>query len=80
LILVSDTERKNRIANVLTRKGEGAKNLPLVERVLSDPQVGWMWVVPRVWLGSQWTEAAQHKIVDPQWMRTGEAFRCTQQF
>jgi thiosulfate dehydrogenase [quinone] large subunit len=61
--------------NVLTRNGDGVKKTPLVWSVFRDPKFGWMWMVPRIWLGAQWTKAAQQKIVDPQWMQTGEAFK-----
>ena len=63
------------MANVLTRKGKIVQDPPLVQRLLSDPRAGWIWVLPRIWLGLQWFQAAQHKIVSPQWVQTGEALK-----
>jgi len=63
------------MANVLTRKGRIVQDPPLVQKLLNDPRAGWIWVLPRIWLGLQWFQAAQHKLVSPQWVQTGEALR-----
>ena len=63
------------MANALTRKGKVVQDPPLVQMLLSDPRAGWIWVLPRIWLGWQWFQAAQHKIVSPQWVQTGEALK-----
>lgn len=60
---------------VSTRKGEIVQDPPLVQRLLSDPRAGWLWFFLRVWLGWQWIVAAEHKLVDPKWVVTGEALK-----
>jgi len=56
-------------------KGEMVQDPPLVQKLLSDPRAGWVWVLPRLWLGWQWFEAAQHKLSNPAWVQTGEALK-----
>lgn len=63
------------MANVLNRKGETLQDPTLVQKLLSDPRAGWLWVLPRIWLGYQWFSAAQHKLADPKWVQTGEALK-----
>jgi thiosulfate dehydrogenase [quinone] large subunit len=63
------------MANVTTRKGEVVQDPPLVQKLLSDPRAGWLWLPMRLWLGYQWFLAAEHKITDPKWVQTGEAFK-----
>ena len=60
---------------ITTRKGEIIQDPPLVQKLLSHPLAGWLFVLPRIWLGLQWFEAAQHKISDPKWVQTGEALQ-----
>ena len=60
---------------ITTRKGEIVQDPPLVQKLLSHPLAGWLFVLPRIWLGLQWFEAAQHKISDPKWVQTGEALQ-----
>lgn len=55
--------------------GERVQDPPFVKRLLSDPRAGWLWVLPRIWLGYQWFEAATHKITNPAWVQTGEALK-----
>lgn len=61
------------MATIVTRKGEVVQDPPLVQKLLSDPRAGWLFVLPRIWLGLQWFDAASHKITDPKWVETGEA-------
>lgn len=63
------------MANVITRKGEVVQDPPLVQKLLSDPRAGWLWLPLRIWLGYQWVEAGSHKITNPKWMQTGEALQ-----
>jgi thiosulfate dehydrogenase [quinone] large subunit len=60
------------MANIVTRKGEVIQDPPLVQKLLNNPLAGWLWVLPRIWLGWQWFEAATHKVTDPKWVETGE--------
>ena len=60
---------------ITTRKGEIVQDPPFVQKLLSHPLAGWLFVLPRIWLGLQWFEAAQHKISDPKWVQTGEALQ-----
>jgi thiosulfate dehydrogenase [quinone] large subunit len=63
------------MATSVMHHGEMIQDPPLVVRLLSDPRAGWLWVLPRIWLGWQWFSAAQHKISDPKWTQTGEALQ-----
>lgn len=63
------------MANVLNRKGETLQDPRLVQKLLSDPRAGWLWLLPRIWLGYQWFEAATHKITNPAWVSTGDALK-----
>jgi len=63
------------MANVITRKGEVVQDPPFVQKLLSDPRAGWLWLPLRIWLGYQWVEAGLHKITDPKWMQTGESLK-----
>jgi thiosulfate dehydrogenase [quinone] large subunit len=60
---------------VSTRKGGVVQDPPLAKFLLNDPRAGWLWFVLRIWLGWQWILAAEHKIVDPKWVVTGEALK-----
>jgi thiosulfate dehydrogenase [quinone] large subunit len=60
---------------VVTRKGGQVQDPPLVMRLLTDPRAGWLWVLPRIWLGYQWFAAGQHKVGDPGWVQTGAALK-----
>jgi thiosulfate dehydrogenase [quinone] large subunit len=63
------------MANVITRKGEVVQDPPFIQKLLSDPRAGWLWLPLRLWLGYQWIEAASHKLTNPKWMQTGEALQ-----
>jgi thiosulfate dehydrogenase [quinone] large subunit len=63
------------MANVVTRKGQILQDPPIVQKLLSDPRAGWIWFVLRIWLGWQWISAAEHKLTDPAWYKTGEALQ-----
>jgi len=60
---------------VVTRRGEVVQDPPFVKKLLSSPMAGWFWLLPRLWLGYQWIDAASHKISNPAWMQTGEALK-----
>ena len=60
---------------VVTRRGEVVQDPPLVKKLLSSPMAGWLWLLPRLWLGYQWIDAASHKIGSPAWMQTGDALK-----
>jgi thiosulfate dehydrogenase [quinone] large subunit len=63
------------MATVLTRKGTEVQDPSIVRFLLSDRRAGWLWLVPRIWLGYQWIQAASHKIFEPKWVGTGEALK-----
>ena len=60
---------------VKTRKGEMVQDPPLVQKLLSHPLAGLLWLPLRIWLGYQWFEASLHKISNPAWVVTGEALK-----
>jgi thiosulfate dehydrogenase [quinone] large subunit len=49
-------------------------------RLVNDPRVGWLWLLPRLWLGWQWLQAGIHKLEGPAWMQGGEALKGFWQF
>lgn len=63
------------MALVKTRKGEIVQDPPLARRLLSDTRAGWLWLIPRIWLGYKWLEASSHKLGDAAWMQTGDALK-----
>jgi thiosulfate dehydrogenase [quinone] large subunit len=63
------------MAAVITRKGEVVQDPPLVQKLLTDPRAGWLWLLPRLWLGWQWVNASTSKIGNPKWVETGEALQ-----
>ena len=63
------------MALVKTRKGEIVQDPPLARRLLSDTRAGWLWLIPRVWLGYKWLEASSHKLGDAAWMQNGDALK-----
>ena len=60
---------------VKTRKGEVVQDPPLVQKLLTHPMAGLLWLPLRIWLGYQWFEAAMHKVQNPAWVVTGEALK-----
>src|SRR4029077_6056500 len=60
------------MANIITRKGEVVQDPPFVQKLLTDPRAGWLWLPLRLWLGYQWIEASMHKITNPAWVQTGD--------
>lgn len=63
------------MALVKTRKGEIVEDPPVARRLLSDTRAGWLWLIPRIWLGYKWLEASSHKLGDAAWMQTGDALK-----
>lgn len=47
----------------------------LFNRLFTDSRAAWLWLPIRLWLGSQWIEAASHKIGNPAWTETGAALK-----
>jgi len=60
---------------VTTRKGEMVQDPPLVQKLLSHPLAGLLWLPLRIWLGYQWFVAGSHKISNPAWVVTGDALK-----
>jgi thiosulfate dehydrogenase (quinone) large subunit len=48
---------------------------PAIKWLLSSPQASWIWLLPRLWLGYNWIKAAEHKLTDPAWVKTGDALK-----
>ena len=63
------------MASVVSRKGKVIQDPPLVQKLLADPRAGWIWLLPRLWLGYQWISAAAHKVGNPAWVQTGDALK-----
>jgi thiosulfate dehydrogenase (quinone) large subunit len=60
---------------VLTRKNEVLQDPPFVQKLLSDPRAGWLWLFVRIWLGWQWVSSALNKVGNPAWVETGDAVK-----
>ncbi|NIS80326.1 MAG: DoxX family membrane protein [Anaerolineales bacterium] len=60
---------------VMTRAGSVVQDPPFVQRILSDRRAGWLWLLPRLWLGYRWIDAALHKVDNPSWVAGGEALK-----
>jgi thiosulfate dehydrogenase [quinone] large subunit len=67
--------RHNMSEKVVTAKGEVVQDPPLLKWLLSNPKAGWLWLIPRIWLGVVWFGHGQEKLVDPKWMQTGETLQ-----
>ncbi len=63
------------MASIVSRKGELIQEPPLVQKLLGSSRAGWIWLLPRLWLGYQWIDASSHKLGNPAWMQTGEALK-----
>ena len=60
---------------IKTRRGEVVQDPPLVQKLLSHPLAGLLWLPLRIWLGYQWFVAGSHKISNPAWTVTGDALK-----
>lgn len=60
---------------VATRKGHVVQDPPIAKLLFNNPIAGWLWFLPRIWLGWQWIQASMHKISDPAWVQTGLALK-----
>jgi thiosulfate dehydrogenase [quinone] large subunit len=48
---------------------------PIAKFLFNNTASAIIWLVVRVWLGFQWIQAAQHKLISPDWMVTGNALK-----
>jgi len=60
---------------IVTRKGEIVQEPLFIQKLLNEAWAGWLFVLPRIWLGWQWFQAGEHKVTDAKWMETGEALK-----
>ncbi|MEE9215872.1 MAG: hypothetical protein V3U32_00410 [Anaerolineales bacterium] len=58
-----------------TERGSTIADAPLVEWLFNSPRAGLIWLVPRLWLGYRWIDAAIHKVTNPAWVDGGEALK-----
>jgi thiosulfate dehydrogenase [quinone] large subunit len=65
----------DKMAAIVTRKGNVVQDPPLVQKLLASPLAGLIWLPLRIWLGLQWVEASLHKLENPAWVVTGEALK-----
>jgi thiosulfate dehydrogenase (quinone) large subunit len=63
------------MSQVITRKGETVKEPNFVHTLLNDTRAGWLWLIPRLYIGYKWAEAGLHKVEDPKWVQTGESLK-----
>jgi thiosulfate dehydrogenase [quinone] large subunit len=59
----------------MSRASHVVQDPPLAKALFDHPLAGWLWVLPRIWLGWQWVQASEHKISDPAWVQTGAALK-----
>lgn len=58
-----------------TRNGSTIADAPFVEWLFNSPRAGLIWLVPRLWLGYRWIDAALHKVNNPAWVDGGQALK-----
>jgi thiosulfate dehydrogenase [quinone] large subunit len=63
------------MTSIVTRKGDVVQEPVLVQKLLNSPMAGWLWLIPRIWIGYKWLDAGWHKVVDPGWVVSGEALQ-----
>ncbi len=63
------------MALTMRRSPTEIQDPPLAKLAFANPKAGLVWLPLRLFLGYQWIEAAQHKIIDPKWTQTGEALQ-----
>ena len=59
--------------SLTAHKGQLLQDPPFAQQLFGNRIFGWLWLLPRLWLGYTWLDAALHKITDPTWTQTGEA-------
>jgi thiosulfate dehydrogenase (quinone) large subunit len=64
-----------KMAQLVTRRGEPVREPQIVKKLLSDPRAGWLWLVLRIWLGWQWLTSGWGKVSNPAWVQSGEALK-----
>ena len=63
------------MATVSYRAGNVVQDPPFVQKLLGDRRAAWLWLLPRLWLGYRWIDAATHKVGNPAWVSGGEALK-----
>jgi len=63
------------MSTVSERKVTLIENPPIVQKLLDSTLSGWFWLLPRLWLGYRWIDAAIHKVDNPAWVAGGEALK-----
>jgi thiosulfate dehydrogenase [quinone] large subunit len=63
------------MAHEIFRKGRRIEDPPLAHALLSDSRAGWLWLIPRVWLGYMWLQSGIGKLTNPGWVVTGDALK-----
>ena len=63
------------MASVVTRRGRIVQDAPVARWLFNDRIAGWLWLLPRLWLGYQWLESGLGKLSNPKWVQTGEALK-----
>jgi thiosulfate dehydrogenase (quinone) large subunit len=63
------------MSQVITRKGETVQEPKFVQTLLNDTRAGWLFLIPRLYIGYKWVDAALHKVNEPGWVQTGEALK-----
>jgi thiosulfate dehydrogenase [quinone] large subunit len=58
-----------------SRKGQAVQDPPIAQLLFNNKIAGWLWFLPRIWLGWQWVQASMHKLSDPAWVVTGTALK-----
>lgn len=49
---------------------------PKIARILfASPAAGWFWLLPRLYLGYEWSRSGWDKVTDAAWMSTGRALQ-----
>ncbi|SRR5579884_3213297 len=63
-----------RVTHITDEKGNVLiQDPPIAQFLFQSSRAAWIWLVVRLYLGSQWLEAGWHKFTDPKWMGDGSA-------
>jgi thiosulfate dehydrogenase [quinone] large subunit len=63
------------MSSMFVHRGKVIKDPPFVQKLFNSKWAGFIWLIPRLWLGYRWIDAASHKVGNPAWISGGEALK-----
>lgn len=61
--------------NFISRRDRVLREPKVVDQLLSDPRAGWLWLLPRLWVGWTWLQSGRGKLANPDWVESGVALQ-----